>query len=113
MALGLEVDGIGTGGVHPSASAAQDPQPHPAREAAPPPAKTANGDDDIRKMLALAVQKQDSQRVVLDYDKARNQSIVKVIDKTSGEVIRQFPPEEIVRMAEMMDQTSLLLDKKI
>ena len=113
MAQGLEVDGIGTGGVHPAASAAQAPPPNPARETAPPPEKTANGDDEIRKMLELAVRKQDSQRVVLDYDKASRQTVVKVIDKASGEVINQFPPEEIVRMAEMMDQTSLLLDEKM
>lgn len=113
MAQELEINGISPIDGQAAGYVPQKPQPHPEREVAPPPEKTAGGDDEIKKMLELAVQKQDSQRVVLDYDKASNQSIVKVIDKTSGEVIRQFPPEEIVRMAEMMDQTSLLLDKKI
>jgi flagellar protein FlaG len=47
-------------------------------------------------------------------DEATNREVVKVIDKDTKEVIRQFPPEEILNMLQKMyEMLGVLIDKKI
>lgn len=47
-------------------------------------------------------------------DEATNREVVKVIDKDTKEVIRQFPPEEILNMLQKMyEMLGILIDKKI
>ncbi len=49
-----------------------------------------------------------------ELDKDLNQIIVKVIDPKTQEILKQYPPEEIVKMARSLrTQTGLLLDKRI
>ncbi len=46
-----------------------------------------------------------------EVDKDTDKLIVKVVDRTSGEVIRQIPNEEVVRIAKLMsDGNGLLVD---
>jgi flagellar protein FlaG len=46
-----------------------------------------------------------------EVDKDTDKLIVKVIDRSTGEVIRQIPNEEVVRMAKLMsDGNGLLVD---
>ena len=46
-----------------------------------------------------------------EVDKDTDKVIVKVVDRVSGEVIRQIPNEEVVRMAKLMsDGKGLLVD---
>ncbi len=112
MAQITEIVGLSMGVVNPAAGVVQHPQPLPVKGPTPPLPNNAVSDDEIKKMLALAAERQDSQQVVLDFDKASNQPVVKIIDRTSGEVIIQFPPEVVVRLAEMINN-SPLLDEKI
>lgn len=47
-------------------------------------------------------------------DKATNREVVKVIDKDTKKVIRQFPPEEILNMLQKMyEMLGVLVDKKV
>lgn len=47
-------------------------------------------------------------------DKATNREVVKVIDKDTKEVLRQYPPEEILNMLQKMyEMLGVLIDKKI
>lgn len=47
-------------------------------------------------------------------DEKTNREVVKVIDKDTKEVIRQFPPEEILTMLQKMyEMLGVLIDKKI
>lgn len=47
-------------------------------------------------------------------DEKTNREVVKVIDKDTEEVIRQFPPEEILNMLQKMyEMLGILIDKKI
>lgn len=45
-------------------------------------------------------------------DKDLNRPIVRIINKESGEVIRQFPPEQLVELAKKIDQMVGLLFEK-
>lgn len=44
-----------------------------------------------------------------EIDKDTDKVIVKVVDQTSGEVIRQIPTEEVVRIAKVMGEANGLL----
>ena len=47
-------------------------------------------------------------------DEKTNREVVKVIDKDTKEVIRQFPPEEILNMLQKMyEMLGILIDKRI
>ncbi|GAB3097577.1 hypothetical protein GCM10027081_21710 [Cupriavidus yeoncheonensis] len=45
-----------------------------------------------------------SYRVVFDIDDASHHIITKIVDKTSGEVIRQVPTEQTVKLANAMQK---------
>lgn len=44
-----------------------------------------------------------------EVDKESNQTIVRVVDTQSGEVVRQIPAEEVIRMAKRMEEMDGLL----
>ncbi|QOF77213.1 flagellar protein FlaG [Variovorax sp. 38R] len=44
-----------------------------------------------------------------EVDRDTDKLIVKVVDRSNGEVIRQIPTEEVVRIAKVMDQQAGLL----
>ncbi|PIF74467.1 flagellar protein FlaG [Variovorax sp. 54] len=44
-----------------------------------------------------------------EVDRDTDKLIVKVVDRSNGEVIRQIPTEEVVRIARVMDQQAGLL----
>jgi len=45
--------------------------------------------------------------------KDTNRVIVQVVDKITNQVISTFPPEQILKMAEMVDQEFKVIDKKV
>ncbi len=46
-------------------------------------------------------------------DEETGQTYVKIVDKETGEVIREIPPEEVRKLAEKLDEmVGILLDKK-
>jgi len=49
-----------------------------------------------------------------EIDRELNQVVVKVIDKESGEVIRQIPPEEYIQILKrLQDMGGALLDREV
>ncbi len=54
-----------------------------------------------------------SRRLSIDQDEATGRFVYKVIDIDTGEVVRQFPPEEILRIvASIRDAEGLVIDSK-
>lgn len=45
--------------------------------------------------------------------KDTNRVIVQVVDKTTNEVITTYPPKQILKMAEMVEEEFKIIDKKI
>lgn len=48
-------------------------------------------------------------KVVFDVDEATGRSIVRVVNKETGEVLRQVPPEELLTLVARMEQLSGLI----
>jgi len=47
-------------------------------------------------------------------DDETGQTYIKIVDKDSGDVIREIPPEEVRKLAEKLDEmVGLLFDKKV
>jgi len=54
-----------------------------------------------------------NRKIQLEVDKESNMVIVKIIDSETNEVIRQVPPEELVRLSKnTTDLKGLLIDKE-
>jgi flagellar protein FlaG len=60
------------------------------------------------KSLNRAMQEQ-AQNLEFSIDEDTNRTIVKLIDKSSGEVLRQIPSQEALEIAKALDQISGLL----
>jgi flagellar protein FlaG len=58
---------------------------------------------------------QDQQRdVAFSVDEEANTTVIKFFNKNTGELIKQYPPEEVLAMkAKLRKQTGLLIDKKV
>lgn len=70
------------------------------------------------EMVKQAVEVMNQAMEIFNYNlqfkihQATNQVVVKVVDKDSGEVIREIPPEQMLdMMARMRDAVGVLLDK--
>lgn len=50
-----------------------------------------------------------STKISFDVDEATGRSVIRVLDKESGEVIRQVPPEELLTLVARMRQLSGLI----
>ena len=70
---------------------------------------------ELEESVQLANQKLESRNQLLSIgvDKASGTVIVTVTDKTSGQVVRQIPSEEALRISQSIDKlTGILVDKK-
>ncbi len=66
----------------------------------------------VNKDISL-IEKYLNRTVRLEVDSELHSVIAKVIDKTSGEVIRQIPPEEFIELAKKIkEKTGHLLNKE-
>lgn len=82
-----------------------------AKPASPSPEQLKKAADNISK----AAEKSDQNlQFEFSMDTDTNKSIVKVVDKQTGELIRQIPSEETIEIARSIDkfQRSLLLSQK-
>lgn len=89
----------------------------PAAQAAaqpPTPAQIKAAMDDINKML-----KQGDSGLQFSVDKETNRTVFKLVESETGEVIRQYPTEDMLAIARAIDQLEqqaktqgLLLSKK-
>lgn len=96
--------GAGAGaGVNPAASAA-------ASEGAVDEATPVQVERAVHEVNAALVLREVG--LQFEVDKDTDKLIVKVVDRASGEVIRQIPNEEVVRIARLMSEgNGLLVDQ--
>lgn len=80
-----------------------------AKSAPPTPAQLQSAVDNINRAM-----RQNNSNVEFSIDKDTRQSVVKVVDSQSGDVIRQFPSEDVMAIARAIDhvQQGLLLKQK-
>lgn len=77
---------------------------------APTPAQIQSAVDNINRAM-----RQSNADVEFSIDKDTNQTVIKVIETTTGQVIRQFPSEEVLSIARSIDhmqQRGLLLKQE-
>jgi len=78
---------------------------------------TKRGDTDAGKTKVgneAMVEKFMNRAVRLEVEKDLHRVIIKLIDKKSGEVIRQIPPEELVELAKKMkEREGIFLRKEV
>ena len=89
----------------PAAKAAPEQQP-----AAPTAAQLQSAVDSINKAM-----QQNNANVEFSIDHDTKQAVIKVIESTTGEVIRQFPTEDVLAISREIDQfqqRGLLLQQK-
>lgn len=100
LAQGVRVE---TGATAPAA-----PQPQPHESAAAKPKDIVSAAERIREHV------QSLQRDLnFSVDDSTGQVVVRVVDGDSGKVVRQIPSEDILRLAERLDEMrSLLFEAK-
>ena len=100
----------------PPANAQRAAVQQPATEAAVPampPAEQSPSKEQVQKAvqeIKKSVESSSSSNLQFSVDDETGRTVVRVIDKTTGDVIRQIPSEEVIALSKAMDQmTGLLL----
>jgi flagellar protein FlaG len=78
--------------------------------------KETRSAEEIHKDLEMINEqlKSSNSSIQFSVDDKSNDVIVRIVDRDSGEVIRQIPPESIVRLRDSMkDMSGLFIEKKI
>lgn len=75
--------------------------------AAAPRAESASTDAAVRKLTEAL--RSASVSVQFEIDSETNRVVTKVVDKANGEIIRQIPTEEVVRIADALAQLQGML----
>jgi flagellar protein FlaG len=73
-----------------------------------PPLRAVSLDGAIEQIKAYLSQSQ--RQLDFQYDKSVGRTVIKVIDPSSGEVIRQIPAEEVLRMAAALEANTSRLN---
>lgn len=88
----------------------QEPQPHkPLQEESP-------SSDEIRQNIAALNEQLEStsRSIRFSIDEGSKEIVVKVVDKHTGDVVMQIPPEELLRLRERMNEMSgPLMEKQV
>lgn len=114
MSSNLSVQGSGTGN-EPVAAISKLRAPVASLPAPVPPSHHAAGEADVLQRAAQRVvdsMQQGGNSFKFTFDKQSGITIVRVINKATGELVRQIPTEEIVHVAQLLrqDVEHLLLD---
>ncbi|HNY66990.1 MAG TPA: flagellar protein FlaG [Deltaproteobacteria bacterium] len=88
--------------------------PHHTKEAAQPKEtlqkKTLSADDVQRDIEAINDQLESMNRSIrFSIDDSSKDVVVKVVNKDTGEVIKQFPPEQVLKLRERLNEMAGLL----
>lgn len=78
--------------------------------------KETRSAEEIQKDLEMINEqlKSSNSSIQFSIDDKSNEIIVRIVDRDTGEVIRQIPPESIVRLRDSMrDMSGLFVEKKI
>ena len=72
-----------------------------------PPEQAAANRDVLQavKVLNAAVAFGDQNEVTFQVDRASRLPVIRVVDRNTKEVVNQFPPEYVLRLAETLSQT--------
>jgi flagellar protein FlaG len=95
------------------------PQPSPTSPAAPDPSTNLGPDQRVMVMQAVIeklIKKSlpSNSKLQIDHDAATGTYIYRAINPETGEVISQYPPEQLVKLREYLAEVEgLLVDKKI
>ena len=65
-----------------------------------------------KKLKEPELSKLMNRTIRLEVDRETNTVVAKVIDRDTGEVIRQIPPEELLRIAKSLEQAGVLLNRE-
>ena len=97
---------------HPQPAATQAATtPVVAVPAAPAPAAAPNPEDVRHAIEKIQAAVQMAQSLHFSVDKGTGRTIVKVMDTTTQEVIRQIPTEEVITISHALDRMTGLLFK--
>jgi flagellar protein FlaG len=111
--VGLENTGTGSIAISQvSTTQAHAVEPSPQKDLQ----KKTRSAEQISKELDAINEKLNSTNSSLQFsvDDNSQELVVKVVDRDSGKVIRQIPPESIVRLrASLKEMTGLLIEKKV
>ena len=88
--------------------AAPKPVPAASQQAAPPVADVRQAVEILNKQLS-----KNNQVLGFSYDESVKSPVITVTNSESGEVIRQIPNEQVVRMAHHIDQLKGLVFNKV
>jgi flagellar protein FlaG len=83
----------------PPSKPAPAEQPQPAVKPAPTAAQVQSAVDNINRAM-----RQSNSNVEFSIDKDTKQTVIKVVESQTGDVIRQFPSEEILAISHAIDQ---------
>lgn len=73
------------------------------------PAGAAGDISSVVKELNMMVRQFAATKVSFDVDEATGRSVVRVVNKETGEVVRQLPPEVLLTLVARMEQLSGLI----
>ena len=65
-----------------------------------------------KRLKEPALTKLMNRTIRLEIDRELNTVVAKIIDRDTGEVIRQIPPEELLRIAKNLEQAGILLNRE-
>lgn len=109
--VGAAAAAIGVSGPQATAQLSRSGSPRSAQEnpSAPPGmAQIEQAVDEVREALAPV-----AQNLLFSIDEDTGRTVVKVVDKTTDEVIRQIPSEEILAISKALDKLQgVLLQQK-
>ena len=95
------------------------PQPSPTSPATPDPS-TNLGPDQRVLVLQAVIEKlikkslPSNSKLRIDHDKETGTYIYRAVDPDTGEVISQYPPEQLVKLRQFLaEMEGMLVDKKI
>ena len=91
-----------------ASNAAPNAPPAPSQQAAPAAADLRQAVEMLNKQLA-----KNNQVLGFSYDESVKSPVITVKNSESGEVIRQIPNEQVVRMAHHIDQLKGLVFNKV
>ena len=75
--------------------------------------KKAAGNSHILKSIRDEFNLINNVELKFERDKETNESFIKIVDKDSGDVVREIPPEALRKLAEKMDEmVGILFDRK-
>ncbi len=65
-----------------------------------------------KKIKEPALTKLMNRTIKLEIDPETNTVVAKIIDRDTGEVIRQIPPEELLKIAKNLERAGVLLNRE-